>query len=236
MLGRVRSAAREASCVSRIGQSVSVAAQYSVDASDLPPLIQAWHGMSWNPARGVRAKLFDGNSEVAELDYFGQGRAWSWVIAIESRTDTSDLTCPGLQRSEIAGTLIWTSGRLPTVGGHTNPPSSYSFVDSSLAHPRLWTVAARRDRTLLSLQRWSSCTQPSGKVALFEGLISHRGNDVERTVHITPPAASVAFFDGHVATKDFSVATQGVRNPFLMVQPRPMNDTPLGINGSDYAH
>lgn len=228
-LRAMRQQAREAACTSRIGQCAAAATQYASDASDLPPILPAVIG---DTGERIRARLVVGSTQVAETDYFGQGRFWTWVIGGDRLESVQTLMCPGVDITED-DPLLWSGAPPPAVGGFRCPPSTYVLVDSVLAHPTLWTPAGRADPALIGPQRWASCEQPSRKVALYEGLVGHEGGTVQLVTSRKPPTASVAFFDGHADHADFSRATPGFQQPFATRPARAMSDTPSGILGSD---
>lgn len=233
-LRSARQTSRATACLARIGQCAAVASQYAMDFADQPPVVPASIDRSSGSARlPVRAVLRGDDKPVVDMEYFGQGRYWSWVVASEHRADVRDLTCPGIDQS-LHDPVVWPGPPLPVIGGQQAPPSVYALVDGLLAQPALWTPGSTADLSKLRLQRWSSAAHPARKAAMFEGLIGHLPGGARRTIDQSPPRASIAFFDAHAAALDFSLATPPIAQPFALRTPRTLSDTPRGLQGADF--
>lgn len=110
---------------------------------------------------------------------------------------------------------------------------SYSYSNSFVAMPTVWSSGATPTVEMVRPVRPSMIAHPGAKVLLWDRERAYLPRNAQGAVdpkHKTP----VLFADGHASAKDMREATPGFPNPLNDNDSRPLHNTPGGVTGADF--
>ncbi len=217
-LGSSRDAARETVCLANLHGIGQTFATYRGEQRDRYPFAEPGASIPASP---------DGSGVISPSSHWDLSHWWTGVVQRVApwREHFASWVCPGSPRVQGEAWRLQSPGTI-SLSGYP----SYSYSNSFVARPRLWSVGGTADGALLAPTRGSEVRTPSAKALLFDSELAH-ATVIEGDVVSRLP---VAFADGHASRRDPGDATPPGENPLRDGPPQLLHDTPSGVHGHDF--
>lgn len=217
-LGSSRDAARETVCLANLHGLCQTFATYRAEQRDRYPFAEPGASIPASP---------DGSGVISPSSHWDLSHWWTGVVQRVApwREHFGAWVCPGSPREPGEAWRLQSAGTI-SVSGYP----SYSYSNSFVARPRLWSAGGSADAALLAPTRGNEVRAPSSKVLLFDSELSHVSARNGEPASRTP----VAFADGHASREVIADATPAADNPMRDGGAQLLHDTPQGVHGHDF--